>query len=435
MADRKKKSVPFWVGTLAGAGALALTLEFLDQFNTHGSRIKEFETDGVPPPEDDMFIYNLSQVVGAPVRRGGTLEVLNNGDEFFPVLMDEIERAEKTINLMSYVWRSGRMAEEVFAALEKKAGQGVEVRVMIDGIGSLFLAPSRRQELKESGVHLAEFLPLVPRTLPRLNNRNHRRAYLFDGKVGFTGGMSIADHWLGDGKQPGHWRDSMVRVTGPFVESLQYAFTQLWAGITGELLVGPHHYPQIMEDDPESKMHHLGVVDSPGDVAHPLLHLLWLTFLSAKNRIYVTNSYFVPDRYIRQIILDKAREGVDIRLLVPGRHIDNPFVRWAARYYYPAFLEAGVRIHEYQDTMMHAKHIVVDGCWTVVGSANIDIRSIRLNQENVLGIWNEDVGRRYEEIFMNDLKQAREITLEDMQNAGPFDRARSYLSLPFEGLY
>jgi cardiolipin synthase len=270
--------------------------------------------------------------------------------------------------------------------------------------------------------------------LTRFHRRNHRRAIVVDGAVGFTGGAAIGDKWAGRARHPEEWRDSMVRVTGPPARSLQAAFAQSWTGTTGQVLVGPAFFPPdgaAGGPGPASALRHVAVASSPSPEDQPLRSFFWLSFQAARERLYLSSSYFVPDEELRRAVADRARAGVDVRLLLPGEQTDAEPIRWASHHYYEELLAAGVRIYEFQPTFMHAKLLVVDGRWTVVGSANMDIRSKELNEENVLGILDPALARAVERTFLADLARSVEIRADRWRRRGMAARAFERLGVLF----
>ena len=225
----------------------------------------------------------------------------------------------------------------------------------------------------------------------------------------------------------------MVRVTGAMARSVQTAFAELWAGSHGEILVGPAVYPPLPDDG--SGVKHVGLSSSPTDDQHPLRLFFALSFLAARHKLYIASSYFVPDKFTRSFVADQARAGVDVRVLVPGGNTDAGPIRQASHSYYEELLLAGVRIYEYQPTMMHAKYVVVDGRWSVVGSANMDIRSKELNSENVLGILDPGLARDLEASFMKDIAQAEEFHLETWRKRGPWAHVKERAAALFVEQY
>jgi cardiolipin synthase len=278
------------------------------------------------------------------------------------------------------------------------------------------------------------FNPIVPGWLSAAYKRNHRRAIVVDGEVAFTGGAAVGDRWLGDAEDAEHWRDVMVEVSGCLATNLQSAFTQLWANTTGEILLGDEHYPPLLPDEDaggEVISRHVNVISSPASVSHPLRTFFMISLACARESIYLANAYFAPDENTRRVLAERAREGVDVRLLLPNHHTDARVVRWAGQAYYRELLEAGVRIYEYQPTMIHAKMLVVDGVWSVLGSANMDVRSKELNQEGVIGILDEGFGAQVRDTFMADLRHAREITCEEWARRGLLARCNERLWVSF----
>lgn len=353
--------------------------------------------------------------------RGGSARLLNNGVEIFPTLLEALRRAEHTINFMVYIWEPGRAANQVMEVLLERARAGVQVRLLLDGFG----AHGARDDLRalvEAGVVVKFFNPLVPGWLAGAYKRNHRRAIVIDGATAFTGGAAIGDRWLGDAQDVKHWRDVMVEVRGCLATNLQSAFTQLWANTTGEVLVGDEFYPPDPDNksavDGEGLARHVNVISSPASGSHPLRVFFLISLACARESIYLANAYFAPDSSTRRTLAERARNGVDVRLLLPNRHTDAPMVRWAGHHYFRDLLDAGVRIYEYQPTMMHAKMLVVDGVWAVMGSANMDIRSKELNQEGVIGMLDQPFARQVQETFLADLQDAREITREAWAKRG-----------------
>lgn len=407
----KKGTSNGWMQVFAAVGVYATAVKLLQAFTALGRRMPPPRAPEVPEPGAPAFVEALSMMVDTPLRAGGAVQILNNGDGFFPSLLRDIEAAEQSIHIMTYIWRRGRVSDRIFGALIERARRGVEVRLMYDGIGGLFAPKKHVEALQEAGGQVAVFSPLLSSHFLHPTRRNHRRAFIIDGKVGYTGGMSIADSWQGDGNSPKHWRDTMVRVEREMALALQETFLQLWTNIRGEIL-GPAYVQAPVQEQYEGPLLHVSLSHSPAAHIHPLRQLFWFSFKAARERIYVANSYFAPDRYIREVLMEKARAGLDVRLLLPSARTDNPPVRWASHRFYDEFLRAGIRIYEYTPAMMHAKHLVVDGVWTVIGSANIDIRSFTLNQENVLGIQDEDLGRRMEALFREDFERAQEIHLD-----------------------
>jgi cardiolipin synthase len=273
--------------------------------------------------------------------------------------------------------------------------------------------------LEEAGVRLAFFRPFALRNLVRMYRRTHRRAMVIDGVVGFTGGAAISNKWRGDARTPKEWRDSMTRVTGALVTGVQSAFAANWVYCCGELIAGPRFFPPVADRGPACG---LSVVSSPSDAQQPIRLLFWLSFINAKRRLWIASSYFIPDRQLRKAVQTRARAGVDVRILVPGNHTDAIPVQYAGRGYYEELLEAGVRVFEYQASMMHAKTVLVDDAWVLVGSANMDERSMEINEENLLGVAESGLARAVAEGIERDLTRSKEIQLESWRRRPIYQR-------------
>lgn len=424
---------PWWLETLAGVGTAALIGGILSLFFAVGRRPGKLWATEAPTVDSREFLAAVSGAADAPLRTGGTVQLLNNGVQFFPSLLEAIRGARRSINFSCYIWEKGQAADEVLAALVARAKSGVEVRVLLDGMGGME-APSM-DALEAAGGKVVTFRPARFGKLMRFHKRNHRRAIVMDGLVGFTGGAAVADKWLGDADTEEHWRDTMVRVTGPLALTLQSAFVDVWSFASGEILEGERFFPTAGEarsDGVGGAVHggliHTGLASTPSSDTHPLRVFLVQGFLSARRKLYITTPYFVPDRQTREVVAERARAGVDVRMLLPDEHTDAKLIRLTSHHYYEDLLAAGVKIYEYQPTMMHTKAIVVDGQWSVVGSANMDVRSIELNLENVLGILDEDFARTMEATFEEDLKHARQFHLEEWRRRGTWERVKERLA-------
>jgi len=409
---------------LAAIGVAAVLGGTLSLFFAVGRRPGQLWATEAPPVDSREFLASVSGAADAPLRTGGTVQLLNNGVQFFPSLLEAIRGARRSVNFSCYIWEKGEAADQVLAALVERARGGVEVRVLVDGMGGLY-APEM-DALQAAGGKVVTFRPARFGKLTRFYKRNHRRAIVMDGLVGFTGGEAVADKWLGDADTEEHWRDMMVRVTGPLALTLQSAFVDAWAFSSGEILEGQRFFP-TQEDSRAggpTGLIHTGLASTPASDTHPLRVFLVQAFLSARKKLYITTPYFVPDRQTREVVAGRARAGVDVRMLLPNEHTDARLIRLTSHYYYEDLLAAGVRIYEYQPTMMHTKAIVVDGQWSVVGSANMDVRSIELNLENVLGILDQGFARTLEATFHEDLKRAREVRLDEWRRRGPWERVK-----------
>jgi cardiolipin synthase A/B len=414
--------LPWWVWTLLGTGAVATVVVFAALFLPDFHR-PPLTCECREPAGSDEFMSALSRFLNVPILRGGTAEILQNGCRFYPALLEAIHGAKETVNFQVYIFNTDRVGRKFVDAFEERARAGVEVRVLLDGFGSWRFGKAEEKRLRDAGVKLQYFRPLQFLTLVRAFKRDHRRAMVIDGRVAFTGGAAIAEKWDGDARNKKEWRDSLVRVTGALAHGVQTAFGENWVYRTGEILTGDRYFPPAPGDAPDT--HNvsgepcaIALVSSPADMAQPIRMMLWLSFTCARHRLWISSSYFVPDGRLRDAIAQRARAGVDVRLLVPGPATDAIPVRLAGRSHYEELIEAGVRIFEYQPAMMHAKTVVVDSCWTLVGSANMDKRSVKLNEENIIGINDPRFAAEVERGLETDFTRAEEIRLETFRQRG-----------------
>ncbi len=361
---------------------------------------------------DPAFMRTISGLYGSNLLSGNSVQTLLNGDEIFPAMLEAIRSAETSINFETYVYWSGQIARAFADALIERAQIGVDVRVMMDWVGSKPTDPALIERMEDGGVKVVRFRPVRWYTLDRINNRTHRKLLIVDGKIGFTGGVGIADEWAGDARTPDEWRESHYRVTGPVVAMLQGAFVENWVEDTGEVLQGDAHFPPLEETGETVAQL---VVSSTG--SRNYIHLMLMTVIAAaENHIRIATPYFVPDDVaIAQLLLARQR-GVEVDVIVPNSHINKDFVRNASRHFWGPLLEAGVRIHEYQPTFIHAKLLIVDETFATVGSTNFDERSFRLNDEANLNVFDAEFAREKIAVFERDLAQTERITLESWQN-------------------
>jgi len=412
--------VPWWswalmiIGVVSLAGVLGAL--FLPDWPTPDYKLG-FDAD----PGSEEFLRLAAGFLNVPLLRGGTAELLQNGDRFYPAMLQAIREAQESINFEVYIFESDGTGRKFIEAFKERARAGVEVRLLLDAFGSWKLTRADRRELIEAGVRLEFFRPLAPRNLVRIYRRTHRRAIVIDGRIGFTGGAAISDKWKGDTRTPKEWRDSMTRVTGALVVGVQSAFAANWVYNCGEFIAGPRFYPPLRADGGPACA--VSVVSSPSDAQQPIRMLLWLSFINARRRVWIANSYFIPDLQLRRAVMDRARAGVDVRILVPGNHTDAIPVQYTGRGFYEELLEAGVRIFEYQASMMHAKTVVVDDAWALVGSANMDERSMEINEENMLGISELELARSVAEGMEKDFSRSREIELDTWRRRPLYQRA------------
>jgi cardiolipin synthase len=428
--------IPRWIAFFAALGIIAAVGVVISLFSHWGRQPDAMAATIRPGLDTGEFVDALAGATGAPVSAaGGRAQLLNNGDAFFPSLVAEIGRAQRTVDFMVYIWEPGKATDAVLGAMIAAAQRGVQVRLMLDGLGAMKFPDEGLDRFKAAGGRVSTFDALTWGKLTRFHKRNHRRSIVIDGLVAYTGGEAVADKWLGNADTPEHWHDSMVRVTGPMAVSMQQVFAQLWSSNTGEVLAGPAFFPDSVEvpRPGEPVTRHVNVISSPGHENHPLRKTFWFSFAASRRKLYIASSYFVPDEVTRKIVAERARHGVDVRILVPSVDMtDAKTIAWAGQGYFEDLLAAGVRIYEYQPTMMHAKTVVADGVWSIVGSANMDVRSDELNQENVLGIQDAGFAAQVEQSFLYDLTKSREVKLDQWRRRGWWPRFREQAAQVFE---
>jgi cardiolipin synthase len=370
---------------------------------------KAYEAGFSADPGSEVFVVSAAGFLDNAVLRGGEVTLLQNGDAFYPAMLEAIRGAQDSVNFSVYIFEPDEIGKQFIEAFKDRARAGVEVRLLVDGFGSWKLRRKHRQEMEEAGVRVERFRPLSLRNLVRIYRRTHRRAIVIDGRIGFTGGAAVSKKWAGNVRNPHEWRDSMTQVTGPLVTGIQSAFATNWVYSTGEVIAGPRFYPTWQSNAGPCG---ISVISSPSDAMQPIRLLFWLSFINARRRLWICNSYFIPDIRLRRAVVARARDGVDVRILVPGNQTDAIPVQLAGRSYYGELLEAGVRIFEFQPSMMHAKTAVVDECWSIIGSANFDERSMELNEENVFGIASAEFAKAIEDGVVCDIARSKEIHLE-----------------------
>jgi len=313
-----------------------------------------------------------------------------------------------------YYSQPGAVADTMAKYLMDRAQHKVRVLFLLDAFGSQPLKRDWMQRLKHAGVEMKWLRPLRWYTLQKAAQRSHVRAVVVDGKIGYTGGFGLADYWLGDGHKEDQWRETNVRFEGPTGGALQAAFAAGWAEATGELLTGDMFFPKSsfadVGDVQAGLMHSI-----PSTGSTPAERFLALSIAGARRTLYITNSYFVPGENFMQLLLAAAHRGVDVRVRTVSSKTDVKTTWYAGRTYYEKLLEGGVKIYEYEPTMMHAKAMVVDGMWSSIGSMNFDNRSLSFNNESMLLALNRKVGAQMDSVFMDDIKWSKEIKLDEFR--------------------
>ncbi|MCU1230718.1 MAG: phospholipase D/Transphosphatidylase [Acidobacteria bacterium] len=379
--------------------------------------------------EDLAFLQTMHALTGAAISAGNKVEVLKNGIRFFPSMLAAIRAAKKTINLEFYIYWDGTVGREFAEALAERARAGVAVKIVLDAVGSVRMSQALIDFMSRNGVDLEWYHPLRWYTLSRANHRTHRKLLIVDGEVGFSGGAGIADEWLGDADSKDHWRDTMIRVEGPVVTQLQFAFMDNWVKSRGELLTGLDYFPAVA---PRGIQLTQVIKSSPTEGSSSVKLLYIISIVSATKSISISNAYFIPDSDTIRALEGAVRRGVDVRVIVPGEFTDVPIVRQASRWHYESLLGHGIRLFEYQPTMMHAKTMVVDGIWSTIGSSNFDDRSFRLNDEVNVNVYDAEVAAQMEAMFHEDLAKSEEVKLGKWFRRPAFDRMKEKLAELFK---
>jgi cardiolipin synthase len=359
-------------------------------------------------PDSDEFVYVLQSTCQAAIHRHNRVDIFTNGAQFYPAMRDAILSAEMSVNLEAYIFQPGEAADMLVEAMIARAQAGVEVRVVLDAIGSSYLRNSAARRLAAHGCRVAFYQPITWYRLHRLNNRTHRELLVVDGRIAFTGGAGVADWWY----KPVHgptWRDTMARIEGPVAAAVQGTFTENWLEACGEILTGPRHWPAIAAAGPAGAML---VKSSPADRATPSRVVFQMLIEGAVASIDISTPYFLPDKACRRALVRAAQRGVQVRVIVPGQHTDQRWVRLTSRRLYRELLEAGVRIYEYRPAMTHVKAVMVDGVWAMIGTTNIDNRSFEHNDEVNVAFREQGVTARLCQDFEADCAASDEVTLE-----------------------
>ncbi len=381
--------------------------------------------------DSEEFLWTLEALTDAKANRATTLEVLTNGETFYEAELQAIAAATRTVNLEAYIFQRGEIGKRYVDTLAARARAGVRVNVLLDALGSVSVLKSYFDPVREAGGRVAWYHGFRFRNLPRLNNRSHRELLIVDGKIGFIGGAGIADQWFHGTRRSPRWRDTMVRVEGDAVPNLQATFAENWLESCGEILTGDEYFP-ITEIPRGEPVLVINSTPSAGGAARNRI-LFQLLIASARRRIHITTPYFLPDSSLSDALVQAMRErGVEVTIMVPGKHADHLLTRSSGRRAYGKLLRAGARIYEYERSMLHAKVLCIDGLWSVVGSTNMDYRSFGLNDEVNLAARAPEFTARLEQDLQSDLADATEVTLKKWNRRSLLERAPELLGWVFE---
>jgi cardiolipin synthase len=367
--------------------------------------------------------------------QGNRVQLLNDGAEAFPAMLEAIVNARQQVLLEMYWFDSDRVGREFADALSRAAERGVEVAVLYDSLGSWEADPEMFTELQKAGVRVIEFNPIAPWRqrfkLARLTRRNHRKMLVADGEVGFTGGINLCDHWLPPEEGGGGWRDEMVRVEGPAVSNMVDSFAVTWRREGGGRLlrVGGREHSKAREGSQSVRV----LFENHRAHRHQIVRAYLYNIYRAKKSIWIKNSYFIPEPSVVRALKRAAKRGVDVRVVLPA-FSDVEIVRHAGRAVYKGMLRHGVRIFEWHRSVLHSKTAVIDGVWSTVGTFNLDYRSVRSNWEVNVAIRDEGFGAVMQSSFLNDLEQCQELDLHTFNFRPLSDRLLELILYAFRKL-
>ncbi|MCC6907291.1 MAG: hypothetical protein IT430_05055 [Phycisphaerales bacterium] len=373
----------------------------------------EYEIPTLYAVADDQFRRSMGNLLPPPMSEGNAVTTLINGEQIFPAMLAAIADARETICFETFIYWSGQIGRKFVDALCDRARAGVKVHVLIDWLGSKTIDPAYLRDLEAAGAHVELYHPLRWYNAWRVNHRTHRKLLIVDGRVGFTGGVGIADEWDGAGDKPTRWRDNHYRLTGPGVAQMQSAFMDNWITTHSHVLHGPAYFPPLKQAGPCVAQ---VFSSSPREGSESLRLMYLLSIASAAHSIRLASAYFVPDDLSVKALAHAAQRGVDVEIIVPGPRIDVKVARQASRARWGPLLEAGIRIYEYQPSLYHCKLMIIDDLWVSVGSTNFDNRSFRLNDESNLNVLNAQFAQSQVSLFNEDRSQSRLISLEEWRN-------------------
>ncbi len=356
---------------------------------------------------DEVFVRTMGQLLGPPLLEGNKVTILQNGDEIFPAMLEGIRSAKRTITFENFLLKEGEVWDQFATALAERARAGVKVHFLQDALGCDCLHGAEMKLLKRSGVEVEIFRFYQ---LSQMNHRTHRKLLTIDGRIGFIGGTGIADDWRGDGQTPGHWRELHYRLEGPVVAQVQQAFIDNWMQTRAVLLHGDAYFPSL--ERPGSVTGQV-FKSSASEGADSARMMILLSTAAARRHIRIANAYFIPDDLCLETLVRACQRGVKVEIITPGPDIDAKTVRAVGKMRWPALLKAGAHFYEYQAARFHCKYMIVDDCWSSVGSANFDNRSLRLNEEANLNVLDEGFAARHIEIFEEDKGRSHRVTLSD----------------------
>jgi cardiolipin synthase A/B len=400
---------------------------FTDAFGTTAIQVlRPLGQDSIPAVDSPQFRSVLAALTQTSMESGHRIDLLIDGPATMKRLDEDMRRAEHTIEVQNYYCEPGNVTDWFKTLVTERARAGVKVYFLRDGFGCESLTRGWLDSLREVGVEVATLRPVRWWAMHESMHRSHVRIVTIDGRIGYVGGFGLADKWIDRDGEP-RWRETAVRFTGPAVTQLAGAFAIGWVNATGHLITSAH----ISGEGPTANDSGsaAGVMFTQRAYGTPVPErFLALSLAGARKRVYIANSYFVPNRELRAWLVAAARRGVDVRVLAPSEKIDIPFTHWAGRSTYAELMRGGVRIYEYQPAMMHAKTMLIDETFVSVGSLNLDNLSLRINEEAVLQAQDRALADAMEVQFARDLEQSTEITLATLEQRSLYERAMTLLA-------
>lgn len=398
---------PSWK-KLLGAAALSSVLSIVTVRNFFGTEKKiKCPIRADYAAGDDVFIRTMGQLLGPPLLEGNKVAILQNGDEIFPAMLEGIRSAQRTITFENFLLKDGEIWKQFARALAERARAGVKVHFLQDAMGCDCVRGEGMKMVQRAGVEVEIFRFFQ---LSQMNYRTHRKLLTIDGRVGFIGGVGISDAWQGDGKTRGNWRESHYRLEGPVVAQVQQAFIDNWMATRAVVLHGDAYFPDLSKAGTVTGQVFKSSASEGADSARVML---LLSIAAARKHIRIANAYFIPDDLCRETLVEACRRGVKVEIITPGPDTDAQAVRAVGKMRWPLLLEAGAHFYEYQPARYHCKYMIVDDCWSSVGSANLDNRSLRLNEEANLNVLDEGFAAKHIKIFEEDKSRSRRITMGD----------------------
>ena len=358
------------------------------------------------PGELGALVPSIVGLTQSSLDRGNDVTLLQNGDGYFPPMLRDIAAARQSVHVESYIWWEGEICNELAKLLALKAREGVEVRLLLDASGGRKLDDTLETIMRDAGVQVRKFHPLRISNLGRMNNRDHRKLVVIDGRIGYLGGFGFAKEWMGHAQDKDHWRDIAIRVSGPVVNRLQGAFCENWVEETGEIPAGQKYFPPIPPSGKTAA--HLAYTSPTGSVSSVQV-LYYLAISAARREVLIQNPYMLPDDDAIKAMAQAVKRGVDVRIMVPATDAtDSAIVQHASHHMFGTLLKNGIKVYEYKKTLLHQKVMVVDGIWSCVGSTNFDDRSFQHNDEISMGLIDSEIAQQLRTTFGEDMKFAQE---------------------------